>query len=190
MMRRYRYKAGAAGRSRGAIVLAIGLILLPVAMAAGPGFPAPERIGLFLLVDTVRFPDPADGVQYTYHGPRAWPAIVQVYPMAPGPGTAVTDPLGVETEAVTLAFERLEAQGEVSAVRVTDEGPKAWRAAGRTIEGRRLAVSYRRGGHDYQGFVYVLGAGGEIVKVRMLAEGEAVEGREADRFIELAFEAG
>lgn len=174
----------------GSIVLALGLILLSVALAAGPGFPAPERIGLFLLVDTVRFPDPADGVQYTYHGPRSWPAVVQVYPMAPAPGAAVTDPLAVEVEAVELAFERLEAQGEVSAVRVTDEGAKVWRAGGRTIEGRRIAVRYRRDGHDYQGFVYVLGAGAEIVKVRMLAEGEAVEGREADRFIELAFEAG
>jgi hypothetical protein len=190
MMSGCRNDAGAGWWLTGSIILAVGLILLPVARAAGPGFPAPERIGLFLLIDTLRFPDPADGMQYTYHGPRSWPAIVQVYPMAPAPATAGADPVADEAEAVELAFERLAAQGEVSDVQVTDEGARAWNAGGRTIEGRRLAVSYHREGHGYRGFVYVLIAGPEIVKVRMLAEGEAVKAREADRFIELAFEDG
>jgi hypothetical protein len=172
------------------IVIATALSLLPAARAAGPGFTAPERVGLFLLVDTLRFPDPADGVQYTYHGPRSWAAVVQVYPAAPATPAAGTDPSALEAEAVRAGFDRLEARGEVSGVQVMDEGARQWTVEGRTIEGRRLAVGYRRDALDYQGFIYVLAVGSEVVKIRMLAEGEGVKAREADRFIELAFAGG
>jgi hypothetical protein len=167
----------------------VAMLLMAAPVAGAALLAPPERVGLFLLVETKEFSDLADGRQYTYHGPRDWSAIIHVHPTLVADQGVGSDPIAAETNAVRVGLARLQEAGAVSHARVIDERRESWDIRGQPVSGVRLALAYRRDGHDRQGFVYVLAPGSEIVKIRLIAVDGKVKPAEAKRFVELVLAA-